>query len=466
MRSPVRIGAVTNSPRETDPLITETIPDLSSIFQPDSFDTESYESLKALAFSGSESIHRFRELISELEKKVTSGDTTAGQAALKLGMCYLLLDNAERAAHWLEQADDLEDKFRYLGQAYRELGRHREAGLQFERGAELASDRFYFDCQRAESHVLLGELDQALEILDRCMAEGEASAEWHYAKGRYWHGAGEWERAIDEFECAIKPDSQHPQATFHLAYLLHLHGSDERAKELYHSLSEGSIVHADALMNLALIYEDESNYEESSRCLRRILAVNPENEQAQLYIKDVESAEYMFIDEQQVIDAEKRSAVLDIPVSDFELSVRSRNCLKKMNIHTLGDLLRTTEAELLSYKNFGETSLKEIKIMLDQKGLVLEQLANDSNPSNITMIQPAASASEGIVESEILSKPVSTVGLSVRSRKCLQQHGINTLGELTGYSETELITSDNFGQTSLDEIKDCLARFDLSLKTS
>ena len=57
----------------------------------------------------------------------------------------------------------------------------------------------------------------------------------------------------------------------------------------------------------------------------------------------------------------KRSAVMDIPVTDFELSVRARNCLKKMNIRTLGDLVRTTEQQLLAYKNFGETSLKELQ---------------------------------------------------------------------------------------------------------
>ena len=44
-----------------------------------------------------------------------------------------------------------------------------------------------------------------------------------------------------------------------------------------------------------------------------------------------------------------------------------------MKIRTLGDLLKITEAELLSYKNFGETSLVEIKAMLSQKGLRLGQ---------------------------------------------------------------------------------------------
>ncbi|MFQ5502264.1 MAG: DNA-directed RNA polymerase subunit alpha C-terminal domain-containing protein [Phycisphaerae bacterium] len=446
-------------------MTTEPSLDLSSIFQRDTFDADSYEALKELAFSGTESVNRFRTLVSDLERQAQTGDATTGQAALKLGMCYLLMGDAGKAAHWLEQANDVEEKARYLGQAYRELGRHGEAVQQFERAGQLSSDRLYYDCQRAESHILLGEMDKALEILNQHSADGESSGAWHYTRGRYWDAIGEWERAIDEFECVLRPNGRHTQAMFHLAYLLHLHGSDERAKQMYQALAGKPVVHADALMNLALIYEDESNFEEAARCLERVVAVNPQNERAQLFKKDVVSAEHMYIDEQQVMDAEKRSAVLDIPVSDFELSVRSRNCLKKMNINTLGDLLRTTESELLSYKNFGETSLKEIKIMLDQKGLVLGQLATDSTLSPLSLI-PMESVSEKRVDPEVYSKPVSILELSVRSRKCLQQHGIHTLGDLTGYSEEELNTSQNFGQTSLDEIKDSLARFDLSLKSS
>ena len=67
------------------------------------------------------------------------------------------------------------------------------------------------------------------------------------------------------------------------------------------------------------------------------------------------------------------SDVLNVPISDFELSVRSRNCLEKMFINTLGDLTRVSEHDLLSYKNFGETSLYEIRNILKQKGLRLGQ---------------------------------------------------------------------------------------------
>jgi Ca-activated chloride channel family protein len=67
------------------------------------------------------------------------------------------------------------------------------------------------------------------------------------------------------------------------------------------------------------------------------------------------------------------SEVLKIPAADFELSCRSRNCLKKMNIPTLGDLSRVSEQQSLSGEHFGETSLNEIKEMLAAKGLRLGQ---------------------------------------------------------------------------------------------
>src|SRR5213078_1665545 len=104
-------------------------------------------------------------------------------------------------------------------------------------------------------------------------------------------------------------------------------------------------------------------------------------------------------------DKTKRNAMLDTPVTDFELTVRARTCLKKMNLRTLGDLLRTTEAELLGYKNFGETSLNEIKALLAQKGLRLGQAVEDTKGA---VRRPATSSSSAVgnVAPELLGKTV------------------------------------------------------------
>jgi DNA-directed RNA polymerase subunit alpha len=61
--------------------------------------------------------------------------------------------------------------------------------------------------------------------------------------------------------------------------------------------------------------------------------------------------------------------LLQKPIEELDLSVRSANCLKNANIRTLGDLVQRTEREMLSTKNFGRKSLDEIKDVLSSLGL-------------------------------------------------------------------------------------------------
>jgi len=62
---------------------------------------------------------------------------------------------------------------------------------------------------------------------------------------------------------------------------------------------------------------------------------------------------------------------LDMPVEDLGLSVRSMNCLRAENIQSVRDLIGRSESELLSLRNFGKTSLDEVKGCLDALGLSL-----------------------------------------------------------------------------------------------
>jgi DNA-directed RNA polymerase subunit alpha len=153
--------------------------------------------------------------------------------------------------------------------------------------------------------------------------------------------------------------------------------------------------------------------------------------------------------------------VLEIPVTDFELSVRSRNCLKKMNVRTLGDLTRVSEEHLLSSKNFGETSLLEIKEILSSKGLRLGQSLEDGGG-----VERRFPGHQPLTEQEqaVLNKSVSELNLSVRARKCMNRLGINTLGELIQRTADELLESKNFGMTSLTEVRERLRQHGLTLR--
>ena len=137
----------------------------------------------------------------------------------------------------------------------------------------------------------------------------------------------------------------------------------------------------------------------------------------------------------------------------FELSVRARTCLKRMNIRTLGDLLRITEAELLSSRNFGESSLTEVKKMLAAKGLRLGQGLEDAHRQARRQVMESL---KGSGKELMLNKPVSDLQLSVRARKALQLLNIHTLGDRKPHeAEAEAL---NFGDL-LSEVKTRLTEF-------
>jgi DNA-directed RNA polymerase subunit alpha len=70
-------------------------------------------------------------------------------------------------------------------------------------------------------------------------------------------------------------------------------------------------------------------------------------------------------------DEERIRALLDTPVEELELSVRSSNCLRNANIRTIGDLTKKTEEEITKTRNFGKKSLQEIRDKLQARGLDL-----------------------------------------------------------------------------------------------
>jgi DNA-directed RNA polymerase subunit alpha len=62
---------------------------------------------------------------------------------------------------------------------------------------------------------------------------------------------------------------------------------------------------------------------------------------------------------------------LELAIEDLDLSERPRNCLKRAQINTIGELLTKTEDDLLNITNFGQKSLDEVKVKLDERGLSL-----------------------------------------------------------------------------------------------
>jgi DNA-directed RNA polymerase subunit alpha len=77
------------------------------------------------------------------------------------------------------------------------------------------------------------------------------------------------------------------------------------------------------------------------------------------------------IEPAQEFTAEELNDKMGMPISELDLSVRASNCLETANIATVGDLVTKTEEQLLDIKNFGKTTLKEVKKKLAQLNLTI-----------------------------------------------------------------------------------------------
>lgn len=394
-----------------------------------------------------------RVRLSMLDKACSHSDP------LVCGLVYMLCGNPKKAIEKLQGASDCLQKYMALGYCCRTLQRFSDAVDHFTKAGKLNADPKSIAMEKAETYRLAGQFDQAHEELGLCSNFQNVSADYHFHVGKLMDGLGQYEKAMEHFKLATDLDPGHLNARFALAFACDLRGDEEAAVQQYKLILKHSPTHVNALLNLAILYEDLGDYDNAITCVETVLSSHPNHPKASLFLKDIESSTSMIYDEEREKRKDRHNKILEIPISDFELSVRSRNCLKKMSILTIGDLLRTTEAELLSYKNFGETSLQEIKKILDSKNLRLGMALEDKSSAAVD-----PEAVQG-ANREILNKTVDDLELSVRARRALGRLGVKTLFELVSKTEAELLGCKNFGVTSLNEIKERLTVFGLALRT-
>ena len=77
------------------------------------------------------------------------------------------------------------------------------------------------------------------------------------------------------------------------------------------------------------------------------------------------------------------AADLALPIEEMELTVRSYNCLKREGIHSVGELVSRSEADLLDIRNFGAKSIDEVKVKLHGMGLQLKDSPPGFDPSHV-----------------------------------------------------------------------------------
>ncbi|HCT13257.1 DNA-directed RNA polymerase subunit alpha [Corynebacterium nuruki] len=81
-------------------------------------------------------------------------------------------------------------------------------------------------------------------------------------------------------------------------------------------------------------------------------------------------------------------AAYGMPIEDLNFSVRSYNCLKREDIHTVGELAARTESDLLDIRNFGQKSINEVKVKLAELGLGLKDAPEGFDINDIEGYDP------------------------------------------------------------------------------
>jgi len=415
------------------------------------------ELLEILSATG-DTADKLREMAGQIE---ADNPDAKGTAAVKLGIARYMVCRFETAIEALSVGTDNRDRRYFQAQCHRHLAQYDKAIEEFERAKARGWEGPEIDLEIVEARAMSGDVEQAAKELDALSGKLGQSPAYLCVKGLIAELTGDIEAAGEAYEQAVEADENFVPALFRLAYFQDIYGEEEQAMELYARCLSIQPVHVGALMNMAVLHEDAEQYDQASHCLRRILAINPSHWRARLFLRDAEASKTMYFDEDKAKMMAQRNAILETPVTDFELSVRARNCLKKMNIATLGDLVNTPETRLLEYKNFGETSLKEIRDMLALKGLRLGQALEEGAAAELGDIFDADASTHA--REGVLATPLAQVELSVRARKALESLKIDTLGDLIKKTEAELLACRNFGQTSLNAVRQALSQFGMRL---
>jgi DNA-directed RNA polymerase subunit alpha len=429
--------------------------ELAGFFDLPELTAETIERYADAAHASASALERFQALVRERE--TSRGD------ALKLALGLLILGRFAEALEAFERAPAGKIRHWFAAQAALGSGRLEAAIDELKQAARHGWDALETDLKIAVAQLRRDEQAAAEKLLAKHAQAGQDRAQYYFVLGLLADHRGDREAALAALERCLTLDPDHPEAMFRAARLYDAIGDDEKALELYQLLALQPRAHVNALLNAAVVYEDIGRYDEAAVCLRRVLRTFPNHNRARLFLKDVESCQEMVIDDagEQTVDA--RARLLETPISEFELSVRARNCLKRMNIRTLGELIRLSEPELLAYKNFGETSLNEIKALLSKKSLRLGQTPDEIDVQTLEVEAPPPKPPVPAGQEAVLAKSVSDLELSVRARRCLQRLNVQTLADLMQYSEADLLATRNFGVTSLNEVKGRLADFGLEL---
>ena len=363
-------------------------------------------------------------------------------AKVRKGILAFALGHFSDAEEAIDGADAYNQAL--LGLIYHELGEYADAKTHFTVAAKGMPEA-KVELVRA---LLDGDLIDEAEKALTSVADG---ADREFLTGRLNEAKGNTEAAIKAYEAALEKEPEHVEAAFQLGVLLDRIGDDDMALEYYSVCADVHPHFVPGITNLGILYEERGESNAAIDCFRQVLAYNARDRRALMLLRDAKSSRTMYYDEREERERERMEKIMRTPVNDFELSVRSRNCLAKMNIFTLGDLLKITEQEMLSYKNFGETSLKEVKEMLAARNL------------RLGMFRDGEERSISKADQKVLGESVEKLELGNKSLAMLEGLGVSRIGDLAQYSDLDLYKAPGSGQSVVQELSTALGAFGVSL---
>lgn len=137
------------------------------------------------------------------------------------------------------------------------------------------------------------------------------------------------------------------------------------------------------------------------------------------------------------------------PIEQLRLSVRASNVLHRMGIHTFEELIDTPIESIAQQRNIGVKTLDEIKSVLQNTGLIIEQ-ATDGNSAEST--EPIGLSNEQLAEMSHHS--IAELGLSERPYNALHRAGCLTIDKVALLAEPDFAQMKGLGKKSVEEIRD------------
>ena len=332
-----------------------------------------------------------------------------------------------------------------LGLVYAELGEYAEAKSAFQTAAKSVPEA---KAEMVRALIAAGSLDEA----EKAVSSIADAAERDFQHGCILEARNNVEGAIKALESALESAPEHVEAAFKIGVLLDRIGDDDLAAEHYLVCADVWPAYIPGVINLGILFEERGEANAAVDCFRQALSYNPRDRRALSLLRDAKASRQMYYNEKEERERERMEKIMRTSVNDFELSVRSRNCLAKMNIFTLGDLLRITEAEMLSYKNFGETSLKEVREMLAARNL------------RLGMYREVEERSISKADQKVLGESIERLELSPKTSQVLEALGVSRLGDLAQYTDLDLFKAAGSGQSVVQELSTGLGAYGVGLR--